>query len=203
MANVMFKRGTSAQYHALTTKDAYTLYWLEDVQQLWLGDKLYGIGDLAGAISQAENNTLEFRDDGLFVPAADAPAILQSGTLKTVTEANAPYDGAAVGDPYLELIFTDEEESTSYVPLTGLFETYSPGNGITIEDGLIAVGVDTTKANGLVAVGTGLGLELATTTTAGAMSAVDKAYLDTVPEKLTALETSIEELTANMTWSDI
>lgn len=44
MAKVKFKRGTKAQFNSVENKDANTLYALEDVQELWIGDTLFGTG---------------------------------------------------------------------------------------------------------------------------------------------------------------
>ena len=49
MANVLFKFGTLAQYNALVTKDANTLYWLTDVSELRKGEQLFGKGAAASA----------------------------------------------------------------------------------------------------------------------------------------------------------
>lgn len=40
MANVIFKVGTKALFDALEQKDTNTLYWLEDVQELYKGNLL-------------------------------------------------------------------------------------------------------------------------------------------------------------------
>ena len=47
MANVLFKSGTRAQFDAIATKSATTLYWLTDTQELYKGDILFGTGALA------------------------------------------------------------------------------------------------------------------------------------------------------------
>lgn len=47
MANVIFKVGTRELFNALEQKDTNTLYWLEDTQELFKGDKLYGTGKTA------------------------------------------------------------------------------------------------------------------------------------------------------------
>lgn len=64
MANVIFKRGTKAQFNAIEAKDSNTLYWLQDVQELWMGDKLFGIGaeataELAGLMSAEDKAKLD------------------------------------------------------------------------------------------------------------------------------------------------
>ena len=51
MANVIFKTGTRAQYDALVLKDANTLYWLTDTQELMKGDVLFSKGTIANETS--------------------------------------------------------------------------------------------------------------------------------------------------------
>lgn len=107
--------------------------------------------------------------------------VLQGASLKTVTMNGVPYEGALVGDPYLDLVFNDADNSHIYVPVKGLVETSIAGNGIEITDCVVSVKIDGAKANGLVAVGNGLGLNLATRNSAGAMSAVDKLAIEGLP----------------------
>lgn len=245
MANVIFKRGTRALFDALAVKDDNTLYWLADTQELYKGEVRYGVGanattKLAGLmsaedkakldqmisvkISADEGNTLELREDGLYVSVPDfvVPSytierqdvatdgfgatyklkctsgetvtyvgdeinipkdlVLQSGSLQIVSAANQPYEGAVVGDPYLDLILNDEGNSHIYVPVKGLVDTYLPGNGIWIEDQKIGVKLNAENANGLVVDENGLGLNLATRKEAGAMSAEDKLVVDSISE---------------------
>lgn len=49
--------------------------------------------------------------------------VVQSGSIKEVTEANVPYDGAQVGDTYIELVLSDPETSHIYIPTKGLIDT--------------------------------------------------------------------------------
>jgi len=70
LSNVIFRTGTLEQYKALLTKDANTLYWLEDVQQLWKGDKLYAAGlpataELAGLMSSEDKAKLDSLGTGV------------------------------------------------------------------------------------------------------------------------------------------
>lgn len=106
--------------------------------------------------------------------------VLQSAVMKTVVEDNIPYEGAVVGDPYIEMIFNDESASALYIPMKGLVDTYTAGNGIEIVDGKIAVKI-AAESNGLVAVDGALMINLATAESAGALSAVDKAFIDSIP----------------------
>ena len=110
-------------------------------------------------------------------------AVLSSAEFKTVTEADVPYEGAAIGDPYIELGFNDDERTHLYVPMKGLVDTYVAGDGIKIVDNTISVNLGSTT-NGLHFVDGTLNLDLATKNAAGAMSAIDKAELD----KLVALD---------------
>ena len=113
--------------------------------------------------------------------------VLQSASMKTVEENNIPYDGAVVGDPYIEMIFNDEKSSTLYIPMTGLVDSYTAGNGIEIVDGRISVKI-ASESNGLVAVDGALSIALATKDSAGALSPVDKAFIDSIPTTYATIE---------------
>lgn len=182
MANVLFKTGTRAQFDALATKNESTLYWLTDTQELYKGDVRYGVG------------------------TANASSVVSGGSVKTVTTANVPYTGAKVGDLYLEIVFADENETAVYIPATDLVEEYTAGNGILITDHEISVNLNSAAANGLAVGSTGMSLSLATTTAAGAMSAVDKVFLDSISDtyatktEVESLQSSVETLEASMTW---
>ncbi len=268
MQNVKFYFGSSEKFHQLTEKNPLALYFLEDVQQLWKGDKLYATGQLATnmadglmsyadkakldeltvggvnglsaidgtisildtedggkaigvAISQLPDNALMVVEGGLFVPQMLVPRytiekqdvategfsatyklkqivgedvvdvgdeinigkdmVLQGATLETVSEANVPYEGAAVGDPYIDMAFNDESKSHIYIPVKGLVDTYSAGRGIEIVDNAISVKI-ATESHGLVMVDGGLSLLLASADNDGALSRVDKAFIDSIPE---------------------
>lgn len=103
--------------------------------------------------------------------------VLQSATLETVTETGKPYADAVVGDPYIHMIFSDAAASDIYVPVKGLVDTYTAGDGIEIVDNVISVKI-ADNAHGLVAVDGALTINLATAENDGAMSAADKAALD-------------------------
>lgn len=103
--------------------------------------------------------------------------VLQSATLETVIEADSPYAGAVVGDPYIHMVFSDAKASDIYVPVKGLVDTYTAGDGIAIENNVIGVKI-ADNAHGLTAVDGALTINLATAENDGAMSAADKAALD-------------------------
>lgn len=86
--------------------------------------------------------------------------VLQSAVLKTVETNDVPYDGAKVGDKYIDMAFNDETQSHIYVPLGDI------GGGVSAE-----IKIDSANANGLSYVdGTGLSLALASAMSNGAMS---------------------------------
>ena len=265
MANVIFKRGTKAQFEAIAEKDNSTLYWLKDVQELWVGNVLFGVGreattNMAGLlspedkakldtivsgacdlmagdssididgneikvnISAVEGNAVVLKDDGIFVPVAIAPVVpeyllekqdvtaegytasyrlkrvsgddisyvgdainipkdlmLKGGSMQVVVMDGQPYEGAIVGDPYIDLVLNDAENSHIYIPVNGLVDIYVAGKGIKIEDNVITLDLIPVESNGLFVGENGLGLALATRNTAGALSPVDKIVIDSVP----------------------
>lgn len=79
MANVIFKVGTKPLYTALEQKDANTLYWLTDVQEVYKGDVLFGTGKLATET-----------EAGLMSPEDKAKiANLSAGTVLDLTPVDA------------------------------------------------------------------------------------------------------------------
>lgn len=260
---------SQATYDALETKDALALYWIQDSQRVYKGDKLYGVGlaattEFAGlmsvedkakldalvasggglgnlvpidgtivltdtsdgsksigvAVAPDAGNALVSVEGGLFVPTVVVPEyaiekqataeegyaasyklkktvngevsymgdtiniardmVLQSATLEIVTEADVPYAGAVVGDPYIKMTFNDANASALYIPVKGLVDTYSAGDGISIENGVVSVKL-ATETHGLVAVNGELSINLATKYSDGAMSKEDKKVLDAIP----------------------
>lgn len=106
--------------------------------------------------------------------------VLQSATLEIVVEADVPYAGAAVGDPYIKMVFNNAEASNLYIPVKGLVDTYTAGTGIEIVDNKISVKI-ANNAHGLVAVDGALTINLATRKSDGAMSKEDKLAVDSIP----------------------
>ena len=106
--------------------------------------------------------------------------VLQSATLETVTEDNVPYVGAKIGDPYIKMVFNDAEASNLYIPVKGLVDIYTAGDGIKIVDNKISVKI-ADVSHGLVAVNGALAINLATRKSDGAMSKEDKLIIDSIP----------------------
>lgn len=106
--------------------------------------------------------------------------VLKSATLEIVVEANTPYAGAVVGDPYIDMAFNDAAKSHIYIPVKGLVDTYTAGDCIEIVDGRISIKI-APESHGLVAVDGAMSMLLATAKQDGAMSKEDKAFIDTIP----------------------
>lgn len=190
-------------------------------------------------ISNEGGNAIQLKDDGLFVPEADAPvpvefsieeqttpnagfektykmkrtegetvtyvgddiniptnAVLSGGTFKVVETAGVPYEGAEVGDPYVDLIIADAESSHIYIPMKGLVNTVSAGDGVAISNNTMSIKLNESNSNGLSVDANGLGMAVATAATAGAMSAEDKAKLDSI-------STDVAEIKNSVVWSDM
>lgn len=234
MANVIFRAGTRAQYDALASRDANTLYWLTDTQELRKGDFLFGIGrnatdaaagllsaedkakldelvasgvsglhavdgsivigsdangmTVGAQLSAVEGNILELRNDGLYVAspaitnipeyelermpeasegfsatyklkktedgtstyvgdAVNIPRdlVVESGTVETVVVADEPYEGAVIGDKYIDLVIANTTSDHIYIPVNDLVDTYTAGDGITINNNTISVTNRTTQ----------------------------------------------------------
>lgn len=129
-------------------------------------------------LKKTHNGEVSYVGDSINV-AIDA--VLSSADFFTVTENDVPYNGASIGDPYIDLGFNDPARTHLYVPMKGLVDQHTAGNGIKIEDNVISI-VLGSDANGLHFVDGALNLALATKDTAGALSPVDKVFIDSIPE---------------------
>ena len=127
--------------------------------------------------------------------------LVKEAELLEVIEADAPYTGAVIGDKYIDFTINtqaaDEDERHIYLPVKDLVDVYTGGNGVNIDaSNIVSVQIDAANANGLAVDNTGLKLNLATTSAAGAMSAADKTKLNTAvsEEQLTAIENEVDTL---------
>lgn len=113
--------------------------------------------------------------------------LVNSADIKTVETTDTPYEGAQVGDLYIDFVINsksaDDTASHVYLPVNELVDAYTGGNGIEVSaQNLISAKIDTANANGLGVTAAGFKLDVATASTAGAMSAADKAKLDGIAE---------------------
>ena len=109
--------------------------------------------------------------------------LVNSADILEVEEENQPYDGAQVGDLYIDFVINskgaDDTATHIYLPVNELVDAYTGGNGIEVSTAnVISAKIDSVNANGLGVTAAGFKLDLATTSNAGAMSAADKAKLD-------------------------
>ena len=109
--------------------------------------------------------------------------LVNSADILEVEEENQPYDGAQVGDLYIDFVINskgaDDTATHIYLPVNELVDAYTGGNGIEVSTAnVISAKIDSVNANGLGVTAAGFKLDLATTSTAGAMSAADKTKLD-------------------------
>ncbi len=60
--------------------------------------------------------------------------VIKSGEVKTVTVADQPYEGAQVGDKYIDITLNDVNEEHIYIPVKDLVDAYTgvDGNKITV-----------------------------------------------------------------------
>lgn len=113
--------------------------------------------------------------------------LVNSADILEVEEENQPYDGAQVGDLYIDFVINskgaDDTATHIYLPVNELVDAYTGGNGIEVSpQNVISAKIDSANANGLGVTEAGFKLDVATTSTAGAMSAADKAKLDGIAE---------------------
>ena len=128
-------------------------------------------------LKRTEGENVTYVGDAINIPK---DAVLSGGTYEIVETADTPYAGAEVGDPYVDLVVANAEESHIYIPLKGLVDTVKAGDGISVTNNTVSVKVDEANANGLAVGADGISMAVATATSAGAMSAEDKANLDAV-----------------------
>lgn len=128
-------------------------------------------------LKRTEGETVTYVGDAIEIPK---DKVLKSGTFEIAETADAPYEGAEVGDPYVDLVLEDTDNTHIYIPMKGLVDTVAAGDGIAVTNNTVSIKLDAVNANGLAVGADGLRMDVATAETSGAMSAADKAALDTV-----------------------
>lgn len=165
---------------------------------LFAKDVVYGIKKLDSP-TLGMSASYQLTADGTAVGAViDIPKdmVVQSGSVKEVTTADQPVTGYQVGDKYIDLVLANAIDSHIYVLVSDLVDNYTAGHGISINNREVAVAVAASGANGLVVDENGLKLNLATASTAGAMSASDKTKLNGM--KTGANKTEASETNGNI-----
>lgn len=127
--------------------------------------------------------TYELQKDGVLVgEKIDIPKdyLVKSATIKTAEGESDP-SGYPAGTKYIDFVVNSIEgvgnESHIYLNVNELVDAYTSGNGISISD-TNEISIKIVSENGLSVDASGIKMALATTDTAGAMSASDKTKLD-------------------------
>ncbi len=134
-------------------------------------------------------------------PDIDIPKdfLVKSATLETVTTADTPYQGAQVGDKYIDFVINAKDASETaehiYLPVNDLVDVYTAGNGLTESNNEFSVQIDSTNANGLSVGANGVALAVATDSTAGAMSAADHTQFTADSTKLAGISAQANKTT--------
>ena len=157
--------------------------------------KAYTDDAVSGIASDETIQQIQSDIDDIKDGTIDLPYIKDSGD--TVTGS---YDFTGATLNIAEPTLNTNPATKSYVDskIAGIGEggevvAYTNGNGIIISaENVISVNVNTTNSNGLGVDINGLKLDLASSTTAGAMSSTDKIKLDAVPT-IETVESSISE----------
>lgn len=121
--------------------------------------------------------------------------VISSGSLEIVAEADVPYAGAVVGEPYLDIVLSNADSEHIYIPVKGLVDTYTAGDGLQLIDGTFSINLGT-NANGLHFVDGSLNLALASADSAGAMSAEMFTAVDGLLKLDIATKSDLQEVIA-------
>lgn len=107
--------------------------------------------------------------------------VVDSGSVKSVTEADVPYEGAVVGDLYIELVITNG--TSLYIPVNQLVDKYEGSDYITVSGAnVVSLNYDALK--------TKLDTDFGITTIA--------SDLDAVETTVDALKGTVAQNTANI-----
>lgn len=116
--------------------------------------------------------------------------MVKSGSVETVSAADSPYSGAAVGDKYIDFVVnaTDASETAQhiYLPVNDLVDVYTTGDGLTMSANNVIIGVVdptsetflTVGANGFKLTGVQAAINSAKSDVIGAST--DTASADTI-----------------------
>jgi hypothetical protein len=134
-------------------------------------------------------------------PDIDIPKdlLVKSATLETVATADTPYQGAVVGDKYIDFVINAKDASATaehiYLPVNDLVDVYTAGNGLTESNNEFSVVIDSSNANGLSVGANGVALAVATDSVTGAMSAADHAQFTADSTKLAGISAQANKTT--------
>lgn len=114
--------------------------------------------------------------------------VVESGTVETVTEENVPYEGAKVGDKYIDMVIANAESSHLYIPVNDLVDVYVGSVYIDVTGNTISIKYDELKTQLLSDASTAFNI--------GAMDASiakNASDIATVSGKVNDLESSLND----------
>jgi len=131
--------------------------------------------------------------------------VLQSATLEVVTEENVPYEGAVVGDPYIDMAFNDATGTHIYIPVSGLVDTIKAGQGISVVDNTVSVKLSSVDGNLLTIADDG---GLFVSVPGCSFTPVEKAQLAAIPMVYATKDEVDEKITRSLesnqiVWEDL
>ena len=126
-------------------------------------------------LKKTTNGTSEYVGDIINIPK---DYLVKSGEIKTVAGANVPYSGAAVGDKYLDFVVNTHDTTNGsgqdthiYIPVKDLVDIYTGGAAIEVNsNNKISAYLNSSNSHGLEITASGIGLNLASSSSDGAMS---------------------------------
>ena len=144
--------------------------------------QLFSVGTGTGGADEAVGEKINIPKDYL----------VKSATIETVTVADEPYEGAQVGDKYIDFVVNTYDASATdthiYLPVNELVDVYTAGNGINISNSnAVSVVVDSNNANGLSVGANGLALAAVSASSSG-VGGSNGAMTAAQAEKLAGLE---------------
>lgn len=125
--------------------------------------------------------------------------VVDSGSVKSVTEADVPYEGAVVGDLYIELVITNG--TSLYIPVNQLVDKYEGSDYITVSGAnVVSLNYDALKNKldtdfGITTIASDLD---AVETTVGALKgtvAQNTANISTNSTSIANLQTAVSNIT--------
>lgn len=173
-------------------------------------------GGEGGAVTIVESTgsgdtlkTYAFSQGGTLIGTISIPKdfLVKSGVVIDVVEYNGNYYNATdtshttplsvnAAGKYLDFIVNVKSgdavtDTHIYILVSDLVDAYTEGNGIDISNAnVVSVVIDQSNANGLSVSSNGVALALATTSSAGAMSSLDKIKLENAVTRRVVLQDS-------------
>ena len=106
--------------------------------------------------------------------------LVKSASIKEVEAVDTPYDGAQIGDKYIDFVVNAYEgegnESHIYLAVNDLVDVYTAGNGIDVSVANV-ISAKVVAGNGLSVGSDGIAMAAASGSAAGAMSSADYTKL--------------------------